>query len=340
MDLEDLLDAVEDGDEALVKKALDSHKVNINGVDEEGFSPLMLAAHCGRDSMVELLVTRKADVNYTAGDGSDALLCAVQGGYDDSVQVLLDSKSQVNARKPDDYSPLYSAVQEGHTRLVRKLIKAGAEVDAKCHGVAPLFIAAQENHLGVVEALLTASCDVNVANASRATPLFIAVQKGNTTIVESLVKRGKKKHLNLEVCTKQGLTPLLAAIKLGHLDEAKLLIVGGADVQSPSELDGNTPLITAALYGDIDLVEELVAAGADVDARNDAGEDAATILHREFGEDLHKIVEEHGSRQKNHRPHLHRQHNTTTADRADADGKVKKKVRVLRASLSRACWRN
>ena len=70
-------------------------------------------------------------------------------------------------------------------------------------------------------------------------------------------------------------------------------IQAGADINTPSEVDGNTPLMTAAMYGDIDAIEELVEHGADTDMHNDAGDDAATILQREYGEDLSAIIAAH-----------------------------------------------
>ena len=52
----------------------------------------------------------------------------------------------------------------------------------------------------------------------------------------------------MEACTKQGLSALVVAIKIGHLDETKLLVAGGADINHPTAETGMTPLMTAALY--------------------------------------------------------------------------------------------
>lgn len=53
--------------------------------------------------------------------------------------------------------------------------------------------------------------------------------------------------MDMEICTKQGLSALVVAIKIGHLDETKLLVAGGADINRATEETGMTPLMTAAL---------------------------------------------------------------------------------------------
>ena len=63
-----------------------------------------------------------------------------------------------------------------------------------------------------------------------------------------------------------GLTPLLLAAVLGHLDIAKLLVACGASVnQCLTTLSAASPLIAAAYNGHVDMVRFLVAHGAHVD---------------------------------------------------------------------------
>ena len=63
-----------------------------------------------------------------------------------------------------------------------------------------------------------------------------------------------------------GLTPLLVAAVLGHLDIAKLLVACGASVnECLTTLSAASPLIAAAYNGHVDMVRFLVAHGAHVD---------------------------------------------------------------------------
>ncbi len=58
MKLEDLLDAIEEGDFETVQAGIEKEKVDPNGADEEGFSPLMLSAHCGQNAIAECVRRR------------------------------------------------------------------------------------------------------------------------------------------------------------------------------------------------------------------------------------------------------------------------------------------
>jgi ankyrin repeat protein len=66
-------------------------------------------------------------------------------------------------------------------------------------------------------------------------------------------------------------TPLIDAVKYGHIERAKTLIESGADVNAKDKI-GNTPLIEAAGRFDVDLVELLIARGANVNAMNNIGD--------------------------------------------------------------------
>ena len=60
-----------------------------------------------------------------------------------------------------------------------------------------------------------------------------------------------------------GLTPLLHAVRQGHVHAATTLLEGGADIDQPSGGDQTTPLLMAAVNGQFDLAMLLLERGAD-----------------------------------------------------------------------------
>jgi ankyrin repeat protein len=68
-----------------------------------------------------------------------------------------------------------------------------------------------------------------------------------------------------------GLTPLLHAVRQGHMDAAEALLDRGADVDQPSAGDGTTPLLMATLNGQFDLALTLLQRGADPNRTGVAG---------------------------------------------------------------------
>jgi ankyrin repeat protein len=68
-----------------------------------------------------------------------------------------------------------------------------------------------------------------------------------------------------------GLTPLLFAIRQGHLDAVKGLLEAGADVNKVSGGDKTSPVLMAVINGHFDLAQYLLERGADVTLASDGG---------------------------------------------------------------------
>ena len=68
-----------------------------------------------------------------------------------------------------------------------------------------------------------------------------------------------------------GLTPLLHAVRQGHMEATTALIDGGADINQPSGGDQTQPLLMATINGQFDLALMLLAQGADPNGISVAG---------------------------------------------------------------------
>ena len=68
-----------------------------------------------------------------------------------------------------------------------------------------------------------------------------------------------------------GLTPLLHAIRQGHVEATLTLLEAGAEINQVSEGDETSPLLMASVNGQFDLVLTLLARGADPNLASQAG---------------------------------------------------------------------
>jgi ankyrin repeat protein len=107
---------------------------------------------------------------------------------------------------------------------------------------------------------------------SDATPLYYAARNGFQDLVEHLVANDPKQ---VNATGGYYLTPLVAALALGHFRTAKFLHDKGAH-PNVSGFAGTTPLHSAALNGDFEMVQVLLNYKAEVNARNSYGR---TALH-------------------------------------------------------------
>ncbi len=175
-------DACAEGDAAAVsafaKKGLD-----VNYADENGATPLILAARNGRVEavgalldagadmelaaeypaqvdtplsaavqnsassavVVELLLTRGAKLDGRGRDGRTALMAAAARGLDDMVSMLIVRGADIEAQKVDGTTALFWAAHAGHADVVVLLLSKGAKVDRRerMDGSMPIHFACQ-----------------------------------------------------------------------------------------------------------------------------------------------------------------------------------------------------
>ena len=83
-----LLRAARTGDDDTVRALIASPNVDINGIDQDGNTPLIEAARFGHNEVVTALLIAKADVKTKNNQGKTALMVAAEGGHDETVRVL------------------------------------------------------------------------------------------------------------------------------------------------------------------------------------------------------------------------------------------------------------
>ena len=281
-----------------------------------GDTPLMFAVRAKRLDMVQLLVEHGADVNKRHDEQTaTALQTAVsQKGGRAMVEWLVDKGADVNLRTPES-SPLFGACLEGDVDMVRLLLDKGAKVNDVCSLWTPLHSAYKS--AAVTRLLLEAGASVDqVVDGSWRPPLFLAAEWGQTDVVEVLVEHHADVNLPYrpaDVETLSGFTPLLAALKAGHGDTARVLLEAGADTSIKpasgihpvlymdttdllrmvlefqpdlglADRDGDTALNAVLERDTVQLadVKLLVHAGSNVDTTNTAG---WTPLHKAIDKD-------------------------------------------------------
>jgi len=80
-----------------VQQMLDAG-ADIDARDRHGQTALMLAAHHGHDTLVELLITRGAALDVTGKYGLSALMLAVVAGYESIARRLAESGADLTRR--------------------------------------------------------------------------------------------------------------------------------------------------------------------------------------------------------------------------------------------------
>ncbi|XP_069462112.1 kinase D-interacting substrate of 220 kDa isoform X2 [Ambystoma mexicanum] len=299
-----LLTFVEDDNVPALKLLLERYK-DVDERNENGQTPLMLAAEQGNLEMVQELLGKGANCNLDDIDNWTSLICASKEGHvdvirellewnvnlehrdmggwtalmwasykghTDIVQMLLDKGANPHITGLYSVYPIIWAAGRGHSDIVRLLLRHGAKVNCSDKfGTTALIWAARKGHLESVKYLLQMGADVDQEGANSMTALIVAVKGGYTDTVKDILKRNP----NVNLTDKDGNTALAIAAKEGHTEIVQDLLDAGTYVNIPDR-NGDTVLIGAVRGGHVEIVRALLHKYADIDIR---GQDNKTALY-------------------------------------------------------------
>lgn len=159
------------------------------GVSSEcsgGFTPLHLAAQCGRWRVMQVLIRADADVDARLTDGATAMYLAAEAGKLEAVKVLLLYEARVSLTTERGATPLDMAVQKCHMDIVRELIeRVGMEgCGGFERGVLALRLAAQTGQTGIMTILYAAG-----SRDKEGVVLCAAIMYGGEEAVQFLLER-------------------------------------------------------------------------------------------------------------------------------------------------------
>jgi len=245
-------------------------------------------ARQGDTAGVRALVAKQADVNAPEPDGMTALHWAAKRDDLAMGDALIAAGANPNAATRYGITPLALAATNGSARFVELLLKAHADANAASpEGETAMMIAARVGRVEPIKLLLAGGATVNAREKwKQQTALMWAAGEGHGDAIAVLVENGAE----LKARSKSGFTPLLFAVRNGHLDAAKLLLKLGGDpndkVQNAAPTQdrygrptgGDAPtsaLGLAVINAYYDLAAMLIEAGADPNIADPRG----SILH-------------------------------------------------------------
>jgi uncharacterized protein len=129
--------AIEIGDAVAFALIVNNHPQLVNHENENGLTPLGLAAHYGRVDMVKTLLEKKADANAVSHSqipnipSNTALHAAIAGKKNpEIIRMLIEAMDTVDVADSNGYTPLHIAAFDDSASIAQTLIEAGADVFA------------------------------------------------------------------------------------------------------------------------------------------------------------------------------------------------------------------
>ncbi|KAI8327182.1 ankyrin repeat-containing domain protein [Blakeslea trispora] len=180
---------------------------------------------------------------------------------------------------------IHTSVASGQLYLVQRLIAEGCDPNLPhtTTGLRPIHFAASRGHLELVRYLVesTLSCQLDAVDKEEETALLKAAYANHLKVVSYLVEQGA----NYNHQDRDGWTALHNACSCGNLEMVKFLCQQPhMDVNITSQ-QGHTPLMNAASKGFVDIVIWLLKQKANVLMRNNFDEtayDVAAAAHETY----------------------------------------------------------
>lgn len=208
------LEAIKKGDARKVQRLLEGDPDLGRDMDEQGISPILIAAYHHQPEVAEVIASHVGLLNIFEA--------SALGKTTHIIRILAKAPELVDAYSVDGFQPLGLAAFFGHKETADYLIGAGAPVNASSNNplkVTPLHSAVAGSHPAVVELLLKCGADPNVRQSGGFTPLHAAAQNGQMDILQMLLMYGA----DLRFQNDKGKTALDLAREAGHADAVQYL---------------------------------------------------------------------------------------------------------------------
>ena len=244
-----LVEAVKRHETAPIRALLEEG-VEVNVPEVDGTTPLHWAVHHDDAALVERLLGAGAHVSAQNRYGIEPLSIACINGSAAVVEALLTAGADPNTFQPEGETALMTAARSGSVDVVELLLARGADVNARetWRGQTATMWAAAEGHAAVVRMLVSAGADVDARST------FPDERRTN-----------RRPRSGQEDDQPKGLTPILFAVRGGHIDATTALLEAGARVNSTAP-SGYSLLHLAILNAHFELAATLLDQGADPNA--------------------------------------------------------------------------
>jgi len=241
--------------------------------DNENSQPIHNAAVAGKTDVIETLLKHGVDINSQDANGMTALLFALSYQQIETVDYLLNNNASVKIAETRGLTPLHYTALRGQVDLAKSLIAHGADLNAQTfEGETALHYTVWRNQLGTAELLLKSGADTEIHEDYGRTPLHHAAREtGNVDMAALLVRYGA----NVNAGDRFGTTPLELAAWRGFSAVVNLLLDNNANVPTTGE-NGQMLLSYSVKKGLARLFGIMVDKGADLDISDNKG---GTILH-------------------------------------------------------------
>ena len=280
----------------------------IDLANEEGLTPLQVAATIDNCEAISLLLQRSAQVEARSLSGLTALHFAALKGNWVAFDLLLIGGANINSWNNEGETLLHErARMDSSPSIAWKLLENGANIEARTsQGYTPLQCAAMTGNKTMVKFLLSRGARVDVETAKGESLLHIT-PPANPDCIE-ILKLFLERGLDVQAISSQGWMPLHQTVYMtngapdltsGQTSEyIQLLLRYGADINARTATraaESALHLATMALVPQKTMISLLVENGADVNQMTTEGKTPLHLAAERGRETIFRVLLDYGA---------------------------------------------
>ncbi|MFC1898453.1 ankyrin repeat domain-containing protein [Candidatus Cloacimonadota bacterium] len=264
---------IRNNDYAKVEQMIQENKGWIDSL-ASGYSPLLYASVCGRDSIAQLLLDNGANINYkNSTNGWDAVHYAAAVNKISTLRLLIDSGANINTLSNDNKTALHQATYYNYYDLCSLLIASKCELNVQdSSGNTALHIAIELKRDSICELLINSGADLTLYTNTQKSAIMLAIENNCHELVDLLQKKGAELPQAKELMNRL----LHSAVLNGFQEISEELVLKGADLTSLDDKNRNL-LHNAAISGNLTWVSKLVDLGWDINETDFTNRTAASL---------------------------------------------------------------
>jgi len=261
--------AASSGHASAVRTLLNAN-AEISSLDDEGFTPIAIAAASDQLEAVKVLLSHDADADIPVRDRRNwtPLHYAALRGNDDMVRALLDSgASEDPVTKTEKETPLHFGAP--YPKVLKALLEYGANVNKQqADGSTALHIAARQGCVASAMVLIQMGIDIDLTDNETRSAAMVAAAAGETEVLTILLNHGADfsqliaSQLEPSLLSEQGTNWLFSAIRDNQPGRIQWLLDAGVNVNSV-DADEESALLKAVRAGRTEVAEVLLDRHAD-----------------------------------------------------------------------------
>ena len=252
----------------------------------KGVPLIVMATEKDNYEIAALIASLGADVNMRDERTNEtAIIKAARNNNANMIRMLLSAGADINAQSRRGVSALSESINNKNKDIMEFLTANGARTGATFDNL--MRYAYEKNNVGV-SAMLRIGVDPKQKDANGNTALMVATSRGDMQSFKDLVAYGS----DINAQNKQGMTPLLYALRANNRDMVKEIVsIENTDVNICNVL-GQCPLYWAAYMGDDIVVNALLTLGADYNKKTTNNQTALDIARLNNRTEVVKVIED------------------------------------------------